>query len=65
MKIKAFFINFQEFLVAKNCLRPETPLLAILAIKRGLLCNFITTLKGRHFMGHSDTGMKFSITTDL
>ena len=27
----------------------------ILAIKRGLLCNFAKIFKGGHFMGHSGT----------
>ena len=31
---------FQGLSVARNCLRPETAPLTILAIKRGLLCNF-------------------------
>ena len=65
MELKTFFINFQGLSVAKNCLRPETASLPTLAIKRGLLCNFLKTLKGRHFMGHSGTGLKFSITIDL
>ena len=65
MKQKAFFISFQGLSVAKNCLRPETAPLTILAIKRGLLCNFTKTLKGHHFMGHSCMVLKFSITTDL
>ena len=62
MKKKAFFIDFQGLSIAKNCLRPETAPLTILTMKRGLLCNFTKTLKGRHFMGHSRTGLKFSIT---
>ena len=40
MKKRRFFINFQGLSVAKNCLRPEMAPLTILAIKRGLLCNF-------------------------
>ena len=40
--------------VARNCPRPET-----VTIKRGLLCNFAKTFKGRHFMGRSGTGLKF------
>ena len=65
MKWKAFFINFQGLPVAKNCLRPEPAPLTILAIKRKLCCKFTKTLKGHHFMGHSGTGLKFSITIDL
>ena len=48
--------------VAKSCLKPETAPLTLLAIKRGFLCNFAITLKGRLFMGHSGMGWKFSIT---
>ena len=40
MKQKAFFIIFQGLSVAKNCLRPDTAFLTILAIKRRLLWNF-------------------------
>ena len=58
MKQKVFFKIFQ---VARYCLRPETALLTVLAIKRGLLCNFAKTFKGRRFMGHSGTVLKFSI----
>ena len=56
---------FQGLSVARNCLRPETAPLTILAIKRGLSCNFAKKFKGRHFMGHSSTGLKFSITIDF
>ena len=55
---------FQGFLVVRNCLKPGTPSLAILAI-RGLFCNFTKTLKGRHFMGHSTTDFKFSIIIEF
>ena len=55
MKPKAFFIIFQGFSVARNCLRPETAPLTILAIKRRLFCNFAKTLKSFYFMGHSGT----------
>ena len=55
---------FQGFLVVRNCLKPGTPSLAILAI-RGLFCNFTKTLKGRHFMGHSATDFKFSIIIEF
>ena len=51
MKQKAFFMIFQGISVPRNCLRPETAPLTILAIKRGLLCNFAKKFKGRHFMG--------------
>ena len=56
---------FQGLSVARNCLRPETAPLTILATKRGLSCNFAKKFKGRHFMGHSSTGLKFSITIDF
>ena len=65
MKQKAFFINFQELSVAKNCLKHETAPLTILAIKKRLLCNFTKTLKCLHFMGHNCTVLIFSITIDL
>ena len=35
-----FFINSQGLSVAKNCYRPETAPLNMLAITRELLCNF-------------------------
>ena len=56
---------FQRVAVAKNCLRPETAPLNVLAIKRRLLCNFEKAFKGRHFMGNSDTDLKFSITIEF
>ena len=62
MKQKAFFINFQGFSVAKNCIRPEAAFLIILDIKRGILCNVTKKLL---LMGHSGTGFKFSFTIDL
>ena len=46
---------FQGLSVARNCLRPETAPLTILAIKGGLLCNFAKNFKGSHFMRHSGT----------
>ena len=46
--------------VARNCPRPET-----VTIKRGLLCNFAKTFKGRHFMGQSNMGLEFSITIEF
>ena len=65
MKLKAFFINFQGLSVAKNCARPDTAPLVTSAIKRELSCKFTKSLKGHHFMGHSGTDLKFSITIDL
>ena len=62
---KAFFMIFQGFPVTRNCLRPETASLTILAIKRELFCNFAKTFKGRQFMGHSGSGLKFSITIEF
>ena len=44
---------FQGNSVARNYPAPST----ILAIKRGLLCNFAKDFKGRHFMG--DSGADF------
>ena len=61
MKQKVLFMIFQGLSVVKNCLRPET----ILEIKIGLLCNFAKNFKGRHFMGQSGTGLKFSTAIDL
>ena len=46
MKWKVFLITFQGLSVAKNCLRPETAPLTILAFKRDFFCNFTKTLKG-------------------
>ena len=43
----------------------ETALLTVLAIKRGFLCNVAKTFKGRHFMGHGGTDLKFSITIEF
>ena len=53
IKQKTFFITCQVFSVARNCLRPETISLTILAIKKCLLCNLTNTLNGYHFMRHS------------
>ena len=39
---------FQGLSVTRNCLRPETAPLTILAIKTGLLCNFAKKFKGHH-----------------
>ena len=41
---------FQGLSAARNCLRPETATLTILAIKRGLFCNF-----AKKFMAHRGT----------
>ena len=51
---------FQGVLIARNCLRPETAPLTILAIERGLLCNF-----AKNFKGQSSTDLKFSITIEF
>ena len=56
---------FQGLSVARNCLRPETAPLTVLAIKRGLLCNFAKTFRGRHFMGYSSTDLTFPITIEF
>ena len=56
---------FQGLSVARNCLRPETAPLTLVAIKRRLLCNFAKTFKGPHFMGQSSTGLKFSSTIEF
>ena len=65
MKLKAFFIIFQELSVARNYLRLETVPLTILAIKRGLLGNFAKTLKDRHFLRHRGMDLEFAITIDF
>ena len=65
MEEKAFFVIFQGFSVARNCLRPETASLTILAIKRGLMCNFAKTFMGRQFMGYCGTGLKFLFTIEF
>ena len=56
---------FQGLSVARNCLRPETAPLTILAIKRGLLCNFAKNFKGCHFMGHSGTDFQLLLILNL
>ena len=56
---------FQGLSVARNCLRPETAPLTVMTIKRRLVCNFAKTFKVRHFMGHSGTDLKFSITIEF
>ena len=63
MKQKVFFMIFQGISVPRNCLRPETAPLTILAIKRGLLCNFAKNFKGRHFMGHSGTDFQLLLNS--
>ena len=50
---------FQGIPVARNCPAPLT----ILAIKRGLLCNFAKKFKGRHFMGHSGTDFQLLLNS--
>ena len=49
-------MTFQEFSVARNCLRPETVPLTILAIKKGLPCNFAKTFKNCPFYGRKQHG---------
>ena len=56
---------FQGLSVARNCLRPETAHLSILAIKRVLLCNFAKKIKGCQFMGHSGTGFQLLLILNL
>ena len=56
---------FQGLSVARNCLRPETAPLTILAIKTRLLCNFAKTFKGWYFMGHSDTDFQSLLILNL
>ena len=58
-------MTFQEFSVARNCLRPETVPLTILAIKKDFRVISQKLLRTAHFMGESSTGMKFSITRIL
>ena len=56
---------FQGLSVAKNCFRPETGPLIVLAIKRGILFNLTKTLRGGLFIGRSGTDLKFSITVEF
>ena len=56
---------FQGLSVTRNCLRTETAPLTILAIKRGLFCNYTKAFKGHHFVGQNSTGLKFSITIEF
>ena len=65
MKKQYFSSTFKGFTLPKICLRPGTAPLTILAIKIELLCNFKKTLNGCHFIGHSGTGLKFSIIIHL
>ena len=50
---------FKRLSVARNCPRPET---APWQLKEGLFVISQKKLKSLHFMEHSDTGFKFSIT---
>ena len=50
---------FQGISVARNYHAPST----ILAIKKGLLCNFAKDFKGRHFMGHSGTDFQLLLNS--
>ena len=49
---------FQGLSVARNSVSLETALTT-------LAINFTKTFKDRHFMGHSSTGLKFSITIEF
>ena len=50
---------FQGISVARNYPAPST----ILAIKKGLLCNFAKKFKGCYFMGHSGTGFQLLLNS--
>ena len=50
---------FQGISVARNYPAPSN----MLAIKRGLLCNFANDFKGRHFMGHSGTDFQLLLNS--
>ena len=50
---------FQGISVARNYPAPST----ILAIKKGLSCNFAKNFKGRHFMGHSGTDFQLLLNS--
>ena len=56
---------FQGLSVARNCLRPETEPLTILAIKRWLLCESQKKFEGPDFIGQSSTGLKSSIAIEF
>ena len=58
-------MNFQGLSVARNCLRPETSSLTILAINRGLLCNLAKHFKGCYFMGRSGTDFQLLFILNL
>ena len=58
-------MNFQGLSVARNCLRPETSSLTILAINRGLLCNLAKHFKGCYFMGRSGTDFQLLLILNL
>ena len=51
---------FQGLSAARNCLRPEKATLTILAIKRGLFCNF-----AKKFMGHRGTDFQLLLILSL
>ena len=50
---------FQGISVARNYPARSN----MLAIKRGLLCNFAKDSKGRHFMGHSGTDFQLLLNS--
>ena len=56
---------FQGLSVPREWLRPDTAPLTILAIKKGLLCNFPKNFKGRYFMGHNGTDLKFLLLKNM
>ena len=66
---RILFMVFQGLSVARSCRRTETVSLTapltLTLFKRGILCNFAKTFRGRHFMGHSGTDLKFSITIEF
>ena len=49
-------MTFQGFSVGRNCLRPETVPLTILAIKKRLSCNLAKTFKNCPFYGRKQHG---------
>ena len=50
---------FQGISIARNYPAPST----ILAIKRGLLCDFAKHFKGHHFMGYSGTDFQLILNS--
>ena len=56
---------FQGILVARHCLALETGPSTVLAIKRGLLCNFAKNFRDHYFMGYSSMDLKFSVTVEF